>query len=188
MTVYTVGHSTRPLDEFLALLARHGIGAVADVRRYPESRRHPQFGRLALAKALASAGLDYLWIPDLGGRRPAHPDSPHVGWREPGFRGYADHMGSAEFEAGLRRLLALAARRPTAILCAEAVPWRCHRQLVSDALVARGIDVRHVTGPGEPSAHRLTAFARRDGTRLVYDGGQLALGRTAAGGGAGNPR
>ena len=175
VTVYTVGHSTRPLDEFLALLGRHGIGTIADVRRFPESRRHPHFGRTPLAEALAAAGVGYVWLPDLGGRRAVRPDSPHVAWRNDAFRGYADHMESAAFSAGIARLLDLAEQRPTAILCAEAVPWRCHRQLIADALVARGIEVRHVTGPGAPAAHRLTAFARRAGDRLVYDAGQLPL-------------
>ena len=168
MTVYTLGHSTLDLDAFLTLLARHGIAGIADVRRFPASRRHPHFGREALAASLAAAGVAYDWLPALGGRRPAHAGSPHVGWRVEAFRGYADHMESAEFADGLARLLVLAAARPTAIMCAEAVPWRCHRQLVADALVARGVDVRHVVGAAE-NLHRLTAFARVDGARVVYD-------------------
>jgi uncharacterized protein (DUF488 family) len=175
VTVYTLGHSTLDLDAFLALLARHGIGGIADVRRFPASRRHPHFGREALAASLAGAGVAYDWLPALGGRRPAHRSSPHVGWRVEAFRGYADHMESAEFAGGLARLLELVAARPTAIMCAEAVPWRCHRQLVADALVARGIDVRHVVGAAE-NPHRLTAFARVEGERIVYDGsGQARL-------------
>ena len=168
MTVYTLGHSTLDLDAFLALLARHGIGGIADVRRFPASRRHPHFGREALAASLAAAGVAYDWLPALGGRRPAHEGSPHVGWRVEAFRGYADHMESAEFAGGLARLLELAAARPTAIMCAEAVPWRCHRQLVADALVARGVEVRHVVGAAE-NPHRLTGFARVEGDRIVYD-------------------
>jgi uncharacterized protein (DUF488 family) len=173
MTVYTLGHSTLDLDAFLALLARRGIGGIADVRRFPASRRHPHFGREALAASLAAAGVAYEWLPALGGRRPAHAGSPHVGWRVDAFRGYADHMESAEFAGGLARLLELAAARPTAIMCAEAVPWRCHRQLVADALVARGIEVRDVVGAAE-KPHRLTAFARIEGDRIVYDGGGQA--------------
>jgi uncharacterized protein (DUF488 family) len=173
VTVYTLGHSTLDLDAFLALLARHGIGGIADVRRFPASRRHPHFGREALAASLAAAGVAYEWLPALGGRRPAHAGSPHVGWRVDAFRGYADHMESAEFAGGLARLLELAAARPTAIMCAEAVPWRCHRQLVADALVARGIEVRDVVGAAE-KPHRLTAFARIEGDRIVYDGGGQA--------------
>jgi uncharacterized protein (DUF488 family) len=175
VVVYTVGHSTLPLTNFLALLAAHGIQLVADVRQFPASRRHPQFGREALAAALADAGVGYVWLRALGGRRRTRDDSPHVAWRNPSFRGYADHMDGAEFAAGLAELLGHARDRPTAVLCAEAVPWRCHRQLISDALVARGVDVRHIVGTGEPSPHRLTPFARVEGTRVVYDGGQLGL-------------
>jgi len=169
MTVYTVGHSTRALDEFLDLLAHHGIGGIADVRRFPASRRHPHFAREALARALGERGIAYDWLPELGGRRSSRGDSPHVAWRNAAFRGYADHMESSEFRAGLERLLALATARPTAVMCAEAVPWRCHRQLIADALVARGIAVQHVTGPGVASTHRLPPFARVEGERIVYD-------------------
>ena len=175
MNVYTVGHSTRALAELLDLLSRHGIAGVADVRRFPASRRHPHFAREALARALDERGICYDWLPELGGRRSSRPDSPHVAWRTAGFRGYADHMESAEFRTGLERLLELASARPTAVLCAEAVPWRCHRQLIADALVARGLSVMHVTGPGEASPHRLTPFARLDGERIIYDGGQLGM-------------
>jgi uncharacterized protein (DUF488 family) len=175
VVVHTVGHSTLPLDRFLALLAAHGIEAVADVRRFPASRRHPHFERSALERALAAAGIRYAWLPALGGRRPTRPDSPHVAWRNPSFRGYADHMDGAEFRAGMEELLALAATARTTILCAEAVPWRCHRQLISDALVARGVDVRHVTSESDASPHRLTPFARVAGERVGYDGGQLGL-------------
>ncbi len=170
MTVYTVGHSTRTLDEFLDLLAQHGIAGVADVRRYPASRRHPHFAREALARALGEHGIAYDWLPELGGRRSSPGDSPHVAWRNVAFRAYADHMDSDEFRFGLERLLALATARPTTVLCAEAVPWRCHRQLLADALVARGVVVLHATGRGAASSHRLTSFARVDGERVVYDG------------------
>lgn len=177
MTVHTVGHSTLGADEFLALLRAHGIETIADVRRYPASRRHPHFAREPLAAALAQAGLAYVWLPALGGRRRGRPDSPHVAWRNESFRAYADHMDGEEFHAGLTALLALAAEHPTAVLCAEAVPWRCHRQLIADALVARGVDVRHVLGPGPAEAHRLTPFARLEGERVVYDRGQIPLAR-----------
>lgn len=175
VTVYTLGHSTRSAEELLTLLARHGLRGIADVRRYPASRRHPHFGREVLGAALADRGVDYVWLPALGGRRAPRPDSSHVAWREPAFRAYADHMESAEFRAGLDELLAFAATRPTAVLCAEAVPWRCHRQLIADALVARGITVLHVTGAGAPSAHALSRLARLDGERLIYDVGHLPL-------------
>ena len=174
--VYTVGHSTLSLEEFLGRLRGHGIGGIADVRRYPASRRHPHFARDALADSLARSGLAYGWLEALGGRRRGRADSTHVAWRNDAFRAYADHMETDEFREGLARLLTLAETRATAILCAEAVPWRCHRQLVADALVARGFEVRHVLGPGPADAHRLTPFARLEGERVVYDGGQLALG------------
>jgi uncharacterized protein (DUF488 family) len=167
--VHTVGHSTLALEDFLGLLSAHGIRAVADVRRFPGSRRHPHFGRDALAAALAGAGLGYVWLPALGGRRRGAPGSPHTAWRSAAFRAYADHMDGAEFRAGLDELLALAAGRPTAVMCAEAVPWRCHRQLIADVLVARGVEVRHVVGRGEAEVHRLPPFARVVGERVIYD-------------------
>ena len=173
--VHTLGHSTRSAADFVALCRTHGIEVVADVRSFPASRRHPHFAREALTDALAEAGVAYRWLPGLGGRRRGRPDSPHVGWRTPGFRAYADHMETAEFRDKLARLEALARERPTAIMCAEAVPWRCHRQLVSDALVARGVEVRHLLSPDDAAPHRLTPFARVEGTRVVYDGGQLGL-------------
>jgi uncharacterized protein (DUF488 family) len=175
VTVYTVGHSTLALDDFLALLGDAGIEGIADVRRFPASRRHPHFGRAALAAALAPAGIAYAWLPGLGGRRRSRPDSPHVAWRSDSFRAYADHMETAEFRDELARLVALAGERPTAVLCAEAVPWRCHRQLIADALVVRGTGVLHVVPGKSPEPHRLTPFARLDGDRVVYDRGQIAL-------------
>lgn len=162
----------------MALLDAHGIAGIADVRRFPASRRHPHFAREALAVSLAEGGRRYDWMPALGGRRPMRPASPHVGWREPGFRGYADHMETSEFRDGLAELLARAGERLTALLCAEAVPWRCHRQVLADALLVRGVDVVHVLDVASTRPHRLTAFARVDGERIVYDGGELALGRS----------
>jgi uncharacterized protein (DUF488 family) len=167
--VYTLGHSTLPLDAFLGLLSGHGIAGIADVRRFPASRRHPHFARDALATSLTAAGVAYAWLPELGGRRTPRPDSPHVGWRIEGFRGYADHMETSEFAGGLTRLLEIAAARSSAVLCAEAVPWRCHRRLLADALLTRGIEVRHILGPKTVDPHRLTEFARLDGHRVVYD-------------------
>jgi len=175
--VYTIGHSTLPLDDFLARLTAHGIQAIADVRRFPASRRHPHFARAALAAALAARGVGYAWLPALGGRRRGAPHSPHVAWRSASFRAYADHMETPEFQAGLAALLADAATCPTAVMCAEALPWRCHRQLVADALLARDVDVRHIVGPHAAEPHRLTPFARLEGTRVVYDGGQPPLPR-----------
>jgi uncharacterized protein (DUF488 family) len=173
--VYTAGHSTLALDAFLGLLRHRGIAGVADVRRYPASRRHPHFAREALGDSLAGAGIAYVWLPGLGGRRHGRPDSPHVAWTNPSFRAYADHMVTPEFAAALVELLDLARQRPTALLSAEAVPWRCHRQLNAHAQVARGIQVGHIVGQAAPAPHRLTAFARLEGERVLYDRGQLGL-------------
>lgn len=169
--VFTLGHSTRAIEELLALLAGHGVRTLVDVRRYPGSRRHPQFSRDALAASLEGAGIRYIHEPDLGGRRAARPDSPHTAWRVEAFRGYADHMETPAFQAALERLIRQAAETPTAILCAEAVPWRCHRRLISDALVARDIPVLHILGPGRADPHELDPNARvLPGHRLLYAG------------------
>ncbi|MFL6195412.1 MAG: DUF488 family protein [Thermoanaerobaculia bacterium] len=169
--VFTLGHSTRAIEELLALLTGHGIRTLVDVRRYPGSRRHPQFSRDALAASLEGAGIRYLHEPDLGGRRAARPDSPHTAWRVEAFRGYADHMETPAFQAALERLIRQAAETPTAILCAEAVPWRCHRRLISDALVTRDIPVLHILGPGRADPHELDPNARiLPGGRLLYAG------------------
>src|SRR5437870_10641503 len=142
--IYTVGHSTRSLETFLALLAEHQIRLLVDVRRYPASRRYPHFAQEPLAAALEAVGIAYRHDADLGGRRAARRDSANTAWRSAGFRGYADYMETPAFEDALARLRELARARPTAILCAEAVPWRCHRQLIADALVARGEEVGHI--------------------------------------------
>jgi uncharacterized protein (DUF488 family) len=160
--LWTIGHSTRSLDEFLALLRAHAITRLVDVRRVPSSRRHPHFAAAALARALGTAGIEYVHEPDLGGHRKPRPDSVNVYWREEAFRGYADHLATPEFGAALERLVASGATLRTAFLCAEAVPWRCHRQLISDALVARGHAVSHILGPGPAEAHVLRAEARVD--------------------------
>jgi uncharacterized protein (DUF488 family) len=176
--VFTAGHSTRSIDELLALLAEPGVQTLIDVRRFPGSRRHPQFSRDALAASLAGAGIAYVHEPDLGGRRNPRPDSPNTAWRVAAFRGYADHMDSPEFQAALERLIERSAAETVAILCAEAVPWRCHRRLISDALVARGLAVLHIMSPGRADPHELDANARivvsgspdGPGVRLVYPG------------------
>ena len=153
------------------MLTEHGIKVLVDVRRFPASRRHPQFAREALAASLAGAGIEYIHEPDLGGRRAARPDSQHTAWRVEAFRGYADYMESPEFTAALKRLIERATGTPTAILCAEAVPWRCHRRLISDALVARGVEVLHILGPGQAKPHELDPNARiLSGGRLLYAG------------------
>ncbi|HEX5759713.1 MAG TPA: DUF488 domain-containing protein [Thermoanaerobaculia bacterium] len=175
--VHTAGHSTRTADELLALLAGAGVELLVDVRRFPASRRHPQFGREALAAALAAAGIEYRHEPDLGGRRAPRPDSPHTAWRVAAFRGYADHMETPEFAAALARLEALAAARRTAVLCAEALPHRCHRRLIADALVARGHEVVHLLAPGRAEQHALHPEARvlADGRLLYAAGGSAPL-------------
>jgi uncharacterized protein (DUF488 family) len=168
--IFTVGHSTRPQDELIAILKEAGVELLVDVRRFPGSRRHPQFGKEALSAGLAAAGIAYRHEPDLGGRREPRPDSPNTAWRVAGFRGYADHMASAEFRAALERLVAQQ-ETPTAVMCAEAVPWKCHRQLIADALVARGVDVVHLLGRGRRETHVLNpnAVAGPDGV-VVYPG------------------
>lgn len=158
--VYTIGHSTREFPEFLRLLVSHGIRRVVDVRRYPASRRHPQYARAALEQALAAAGIAYTHEQDLGGRRQPRPDSPNIGWRSQSFRGYADHMDEVTFQAALARVIALASQSSIAVMCAEAVPWRCHRQLIADALLARGHDVGHILSVDRVDAHRVTPFVR----------------------------
>ena len=166
-TVWTLGHSTRPLTEFLDLLDFHRIRALADIRRFPASRRWPHFSGTALAAALGSRGIDYLWIPQLGGRRPPQPDSPNTGWRNAAFRGYADHMASEDFAEGLDLLANLALAEPTAMMCAESLWWRCHRALVADALVWCGFDVRHISS-NAVVGHPGSAAARLVDGRLSY--------------------
>jgi len=159
MTIYTVGHSTRSSEELLALLREAGVKLVVDVRAFPSSRRHPQFNRSALASWLPCAGIRYEHLPGLGGRRSPSPDSPNGGWRETAFQGYGDHMASPEFQRALADLEAQARECPTAVMCAEAVWWRCHRRLIADALVVRGWRVQHL-GIGRGTAiHELTDFA-----------------------------
>jgi len=162
--VFTVGHSTRSQAELLDLLRGFGIHRLVDVRRYPVSRRHPHFGRELLGSALEAMSIEYVHEPDLGGRREPVPGSSNTALRSAAFRGYADHMASAEFQTALGRVVSAACRQAAlgrqALMCAEAVPWRCHRQLIADALVARGIVVEHVLGPGRSSAHVQRAEAR----------------------------
>jgi uncharacterized protein (DUF488 family) len=166
--VWTIGHSTRSLDELLVLLQTHGIEAVADVRRFPGSRRSPQFERTRLASGLVRCGLAYQWLPALGGRRPPAPDSPNDAWRSPAFRGYADYMNTAAFAEGWGELVNLACGLRTAIMCAEAVWWRCHRGLLADLLAWQGFEVRHILGPGAATAHPYTAAAGVLNGRLSY--------------------
>jgi uncharacterized protein (DUF488 family) len=174
--ILTVGHSTHSEQEFISLLRRHDIEAIADVRRFPSSRRLPHFNAPALERALGEAGIDYAPLGDeLGGRRSAAQDSPNAGWRVAGFRGYADHMATPEFARGLETLERLGSARRTAFMCAEGPWWRCHRQLVADALLVRGWSVIHVMPDGRHDAHRLTTFAVAEGERLTYPPEQPTL-------------
>jgi uncharacterized protein (DUF488 family) len=159
-TAFTVGHSTRPIEELLDMLRGSGVRLLVDVRRYPVSRRYPHFSRPALSASLAAAGIDYGHEVDLGGHREPAPGSPNTAWRAAAFRGYADHMATPAFAAALARLEEAAAARPTAVLCAEADPTKCHRQLVADALVARGARVVHILGPGRTEDHVIHPAAR----------------------------
>jgi uncharacterized protein (DUF488 family) len=167
-TIHTVGHSTRSLDELLAMLAAHGVRGIADVRRFAASRRLPHFHADALAAELPARGFAYVPLPELGGRRKPLPDSPNAGWRVASFRGYADFMATEEFATALAQLIAAATATPLAMMCAEAVPWRCHRSLIADALLVRGWTVLDVMSATKASPHRLTKFARVDGTRITY--------------------
>lgn len=168
LVILTIGHSTRPLEEFIALLRAHGVTLLADVRTVPRSRRNPQFNRETLPTALAAAGIGYQHMAGLGGLRRPRPDSMNLAWVNEGFRGFADYMGTPQFAAALGELLGLARREQVAIMCAEAVPWRCHRSLIADALVARGVTVEHILGLTRRQPHTLTRFARVEGGRVSY--------------------
>lgn len=178
--VWTIGHSTMDLDALVELLAEHGVGQLADVRRYPASRRNPQFNRETLATFLGARGVAYRWFEELGGRRGGGPaeSSPNLGLESPGFRGYADYAGTELFREALETLIVWASKRSTAILCAEALWWRCHRRLIADQLVARGGRVLHILGTGSAEPHQLWDLARPAGAGLVYppEQGELGLG------------
>lgn len=168
MNLYTIGHSNRSIDELLDLLRLHGIGQVVDVRTAAGSRRNPQFMRDELTNALEAHGIAYTHLSALGGFRKPRPDSINTAWRNESFRGYADYMQTPEFDASLAQLLDLASQVPAAVMCAEAVPWRCHRSLIADALVARGLAVGHILSPARCDPHRLTPFARVENGRVTY--------------------
>jgi uncharacterized protein (DUF488 family) len=168
-TVHTIGHSTRTFEDFALLLEAHRIELVIDVRRWPASRRLPHFNREALAASLGRKQIDYLWRQDLGGFRKAAADSPNTAWRVATFRAYADFMLTAEFEKIMTELEPITANRPAAIMCAEAVPWRCHRQLLSDAFLVRGCNVRHIMEDG-CHAHKLPPYAQPEDRRILYPG------------------
>ena len=168
LTIWTVGHSTRSIDELLSVLAAHRIELVADVRRFPGSRRLPHFATEALEQSLASAGIAYRWFPNLGGRRRPDPASLNLAWRHPAFRAYADHIATEEFAEGLFELLLLAGGLRTAIMCSEILWWRCHRRLIADVLTSLDIPVEHIRDENVAEPHHLTAPARLVRGRLTY--------------------
>jgi len=166
--VLTIGHSMRTLDEFIALLQAHGVSCVADVRTVPRSRHNPQFNKTSLPRSLKKAELGYVHLPGLGGLRHAKRDSPNMGWRNTSFRGFADYMQTPEFEQSLAELIQLAKQKRIALMCAEAVPWRCHRSLIADALLVRGIRTEDIMSPIRRTVHTLTPFAKVRGTAITY--------------------
>jgi uncharacterized protein (DUF488 family) len=172
--IYTVGHSTRSAEELVELLHAHGIRTLVDIRTVPRSRTNPQFNQDALPKTLARADLRYVHLPRLGGLRRARKDSPNGAWRNASFRGYADYMQTDEFARGLEELRALTGDGPLALMCAEAVRWRCHRSLVADALYARGVVAQHITSRTRAEPHKLTPFAVLHGRQVLYPGGDEA--------------
>jgi uncharacterized protein (DUF488 family) len=166
--VLTIGHSTRPLADFLAILQAHEVEQVADVRTVPRSRHNPQFNQDTLSQALADVGIGYAPLPGLGGLRHPRRDSPNLGWRNDSFRGFADYMLTPEFVENLQALIGLARQARLALMCAETLPWRCHRSLIADALMVRGLRVEHIISESSTWEHRLTPFARVKGARITY--------------------
>lgn len=174
-TIFTVGHSTLPIDQFIALLKAYGIEQLVDIRTIPRSRYNPQFNDTSMAASLAAAQIDYMHMKTLGGLRHAHKDSPNTGWRNGGFRGYADYMQTDEFSNSLQTLIDRSLMKRTAIMCAEAVPWRCHRSLVADALSIRNIPVVEILSATDYRMHKITSFAQVEGTRITYPSDQRSL-------------
>jgi uncharacterized protein (DUF488 family) len=166
--IFTVGHSTRPIQEFIETLMSHGVKRVIDVRSIPRSRHNPQFNRESLGPSLRAAGIAYTHLKKLGGLRHAKRDSINQGWRNASFRGFADYMQTPEFASGLERAEKLAQTRPSALMCAEAVPWRCHRSMIADALTARRVPVKHIISRSRPNRHKITPFARLYRGRVTY--------------------
>ena len=166
--VLTIGHSTRPIDEFIGILRQHGVERLVDVRTIPRSRHNPQFNGDALAKSLAAQRIEYAHLKELGGLRHPRRDSTNNGWRNASFRGYADYMETQEFEEAVRRLLQICGQKRCAVMCAEAVAWRCHRSLLADALAARGIPVEHILGESRRDPHNLTPFAKVENGKVTY--------------------
>jgi uncharacterized protein (DUF488 family) len=167
-TIHTIGHSTRPIDEFIEILRAHGVEQLADIRTVPKSRHNPQFAQDALSVSLTDAGIAYVYLKDLGGLRPKQANSVNAGWRNQSFRNYADYMQTETFTNAVEGLIELAEEAPTAIMCAEAVPWRCHRSLVGDALLVRGFEVLDIMSLTSAKPHKLTPFAVVDGLTITY--------------------
>jgi uncharacterized protein (DUF488 family) len=168
-SIWTVGHSNRSLEAFAGILKANGIERVIDVRRSPASRKWPHFNAANLSESLPAAGIDYVGMPELGGRRKARPDSPHTAWRVEAFRGYADFMDTKECEDALGRAAELAREKRSTLMCAESLPWRCHRSLLADSFLARGWQVFEILSEKEARPRKLPAFARIEGTRVIYD-------------------
>jgi uncharacterized protein (DUF488 family) len=168
--ILTLGHSTRPIDQFLTLLSAHRVTTLVDIRTIPQSRHNPQFGQAALASALEGRGIAYRHMPSLGGLRRPRPDSLNTAWRNASFRGYADYMQTPAFEAAIEDVIVVSTDRVIALMCAEAVPWRCHRSLVADALIARGLEPREIVSEASTRPHRLTGWAKVIDGRVNYPG------------------
>jgi uncharacterized protein (DUF488 family) len=168
LVAFTVGHSTRPIDEFVALLTAHKISRLVDVRTVPRSRTNPQFNKDVLPESLKKSKIKYVHVPELGGLRKPKKDSPNGAWRNLSFRGYADHMQTEEFARGLEKLFKWMEKDRIAIMCAEAVPWRCHRSLIADALTVRGVDAEEIVSPTKTQTHKITPFAKVKGTTITY--------------------
>jgi uncharacterized protein (DUF488 family) len=173
--IHTIGHSTRSIDEIIALLHENGIDLLVDVRRYPGSKRYPHFSSEAMARWLPEHGVAYIYMPELGGRRKPLPDSPNTAWRNEQFRAYADYMATEEFRIAIDKLVALGESQRAAVMCAEAVPWRCHRNLIADELLRRGIEVLHIIGSQPAKAHVMNENARIEDDHLVYPAEQQTL-------------
>lgn len=176
-TLYTIGHSTHPIEEFIELLTGRRVEVLADVRSYPSSRRWPQFNQEALRQSLEAAGIEYRWLKLLGGRRRStRDDSPHRAWKVAAFRAYADYAGEPDFDAGLHELIEIATKGRTAIMCSEGLWWQCHRRIIADHLLISGWSVEHILPAGKLASHELPEFASVHAGQLIYDGGQSALG------------
>ena len=170
LTIYTIGHSTRPIEDFIGLLQHNGVQTLVDIRTVPKSRHNPQYWHDALATSLEDAGIAYRHLSGLGGLRKTSPDSINTAWRNMSFRGYADYMQTDEFRVALEELIAIAEQSTTAIMCSEAVPWGCHRSLVGDALLVRGIEVIDIMSETSNRPEKVTAWAHVDGTTVTYPG------------------